>query len=242
MCLPASGIPAQVPQPRPVPSSSHGLATGLPNHRMGALDHVRRRQCASGLLRQSGPGRLGISPGPSSIEPETPGASFPRRRAGFRRSLPAVSASSSSRARRSAWRQPACSFPGRRSEMFLPRSPAAPDGGCLPRRSAWTAALGALAPSSTNRRRTEGSSPRSMKLSSNACTVAGLPALPSTTPGGCFLPPASTPMAGAVRRSVAGCMPPARMTGRPASGMSDDIHSRSLSPAGASMPPGDRRA
>ncbi len=135
MPAPASGIPAQVPQPHPGSTPSHGARAGLPDHRMGALDHVRRGQRPSGLLRQSGPASRPAKP--------TPG---PGWHADARAGAPDVPA----------------------------RSPAAPDGGCLPRRSAWTAALGALAPSSTNRRRTDGSRPRQAGLPANARTVAGL--------------------------------------------------------------------
>ncbi len=107
-------------QPHPGSTPSPGARAGLPDHRMGALDHVGRGQRPPELLRQSGPGRHEDPAGASGIDPETRGASRSRRRAGLRRSVSALPASSGCRARRSAWRQPACRRPGRRSEMFLP--------------------------------------------------------------------------------------------------------------------------
>ncbi len=71
MRLPASGIPEQVPQCHPGSSPSPGARAGLPDHPMGALDHVRPRQGAPGLLRQSGPGRPRIPPGPDHGEGDT---------------------------------------------------------------------------------------------------------------------------------------------------------------------------
>ncbi len=57
MRLPASSIPEQVPQCHPGSTPSHGARAGLPDHRMGAPDHVGRGQGPPELLRQSGPGR-----------------------------------------------------------------------------------------------------------------------------------------------------------------------------------------
>ncbi len=168
-------------------SPSHGLVAGLPNHRVGTLGHVRRRQGTSELRWQSGPSRMRISPGPSCMEPETPGPSCSSRPARFRRHCSAFSASSSSQAWRSAWQQPECRRPGRRSEMFLPRS----RQHCM-----------AVPWHHRGRKgRMDGSGPRQVRLSRSACTVAGLSVVPSTTPGGCLPPPASTPpMARAIRR------------------------------------------
>src|SRR5208282_5726533 len=199
-----------------------------------------------------------ISSIPSRMLPETPGASWSRRRARLRRSFSAFAASPSSHACRSALRTPACRDLGKRS-MIL--------------RALWTwqrwigvwrpkvlriALESALAPSMTNSRLTFGSRPRSIRLSSKACATTAFSVAPSITPRGCLPPLPSTPTAASSIRSSLMWMPSIWMTRRSSLDRSAAIHSfmraadsatkrrdtadlDTPEPLGAPMPPSGRR-
>src|SRR5271155_1414980 len=76
-----------------------------------------------------------------------------------------------------------------------------------------------------NRRQTVGSRPRSIRLSSSACTTTAFSVAPSITPRGCLAPAPSTPTAASSTRSSTMWMPSIWMTSRSSFDRSEAIHS-----------------
>src|SRR5438445_9577374 len=76
-----------------------------------------------------------------------------------------------------------------------------------------------------NRRHTLGSRPRSIRLSSSACTTVAFSVAPSITPRGCLSPAPLTPTAASSTRSSAIWMPSIWITSRSSCERSEAIHS-----------------